>query len=432
MGWKPYIHMPRKHYDWENPPELEAHSKVKHEILRDYIVEYIKVYGKNPHVPKLPMYFIDGFAGGGKYWFQRPSQIVSGSPFIMMEACVEGETYVNKERTTNPFQVFGQYFFIDKDKDAHYGLRKNIENSHFAPWLNQGRIQLIKSTFNQAIETIIQRIETANPKARALFLLDQYGYNQISVGMINKILSRLPFSEIILNFNVDSLINYISEKNIDSFIEKTQFSLDHLRGRVEQLWEKGDEDNRRQILQKYFYEAITRDCGAGYYESFFIKNPHGYGLYWLIHMSRQPTARHVMNEIGWRYGNEVVQYAGEGLDRFNMMGYSPLHDDRFMAGELEIFSFQPAYHQMTLERLSEQIPRMLHGRFSNGVKVEEFLNATCNHTGASKAQYLTTLTSLHAGNEITLMDENGRVLRRGSKAKEKLVLLATNQPKLFL
>lgn len=424
--------MARKHYDWSNPPELEVHSKIKHDILRDYIVEYIKIYAKNPSVGVLQMYFIDGFSGGGKYWYQTTKNIIGGSPFVMLEACLEGEALINRERSKNKFELHGEFFFIDKDKHANSGLKHNIENSQFNHLLNLGRIKIIQKTFNQAVENIISHIECKNKNSRALFLLDQYGYDQISVDLINKILTKLPNAEIILNFNVDSLLTYLTEKNLADFIRKTKFSLNHLQGQVERLWIHGDETHRRQILQKYIYDAVTRDCGAAYYESFFIKNPHGYGMYWLIHMSRRPTARHVMNAIGWQYGNDVVQYAGEGLDRFNMLGYSPRHDERIVAGELEVFAFGPSYHQLTLERLAEQVPRMAHDLHKYGAPVQTFVNETCNHTGASKQQYLEILTSLHAGHEITLYDQNNKPLRRGSRAKESHSIVAIPQSKLFI
>ena len=47
---------------------------------------------------------------------------------------------------------------------------------------------------------------------RSLFFLDQYGWSDVRLATIRRILSELRKPEILLTFAVDALINFLSEK----------------------------------------------------------------------------------------------------------------------------------------------------------------------------------------------------------------------------
>ena len=61
--------MPRSHYEWPEgrSSHIEEHSLAKHRILREYILDYIRILTSNPKRERLHLDIIDGFAGGGTY-----------------------------------------------------------------------------------------------------------------------------------------------------------------------------------------------------------------------------------------------------------------------------------------------------------------------------------------------------------------------------
>ncbi len=46
---------------------INPHSIAKHEVLRDYLIRYVKVFARNPRYNQLRILLVDGFAGGGIY-----------------------------------------------------------------------------------------------------------------------------------------------------------------------------------------------------------------------------------------------------------------------------------------------------------------------------------------------------------------------------
>lgn len=61
--------MPLKHYTWDKGhiPTIEEHSLAKHRILREYVLDYIRILTSDPRRERLHLDIIDGFAGGGTY-----------------------------------------------------------------------------------------------------------------------------------------------------------------------------------------------------------------------------------------------------------------------------------------------------------------------------------------------------------------------------
>jgi len=90
--------MPRKGYDWEignTPPIIEAHSLTKHEVIREYLSNYIQILCQRPVVENLHLTLIDGFAGGGLYTHYQTGDTVPGSPLILITTVEESEALIN-------------------------------------------------------------------------------------------------------------------------------------------------------------------------------------------------------------------------------------------------------------------------------------------------------------------------------------------------
>ena len=72
--------MARKLYDWSSGVHILDHSRRKHKILREYILNYLTVRCKLPQQERFRLAIVDGFAGGGRY-----EGGAAGSPLIIIE-----------------------------------------------------------------------------------------------------------------------------------------------------------------------------------------------------------------------------------------------------------------------------------------------------------------------------------------------------------
>jgi len=51
-------------FDWGNGlPKLDIHGQAKHEILREYVISYLKVVCQQQRMPEFKIALVDGFAG---------------------------------------------------------------------------------------------------------------------------------------------------------------------------------------------------------------------------------------------------------------------------------------------------------------------------------------------------------------------------------
>lgn len=59
--------MVEKRYEWADGATLEEHSRRKHDILREYVFDYLTVRCKLPQRERFRLAIVDGFADGGRY-----------------------------------------------------------------------------------------------------------------------------------------------------------------------------------------------------------------------------------------------------------------------------------------------------------------------------------------------------------------------------
>lgn len=87
-------------YQWslDGPlPVLEDHSRAKHDVLRAYLINYLRILAQNPRSEGIKVTLVDGFAGGGLYQ-TLAGDTVGGSPLVLLEALHEARALVAQDR----------------------------------------------------------------------------------------------------------------------------------------------------------------------------------------------------------------------------------------------------------------------------------------------------------------------------------------------
>lgn len=370
-------------YIWGNSsslPEIDPHSKVKHQILRDYIETYIKVLMSNPNIPKLHLSLIDGFSGGGLY---RDGVIsdYKGSPYILLESPSIAEACLNQGRLKER-RIFTNTFFVDIEPDNIAHLRKCLSHDSYEERFEKD-IHFFSEDFSKALPKIIGEIKARKSGERSLFLLDQYAYKDVPMESIRSIFGSLENAEVLLTFNIDSLITYIADKaanrkpieriGLDSYIPWQQIS--EIKSSNREEW--------KPIIQKYFAEGIRKESGANFMTLFFI-TPKGSNTwtYWFIHLANAFRANDVMKALHWKYGNLFSHSLSPGVFQ---LGYDA-NQDTSVTGQGALYlgeehSFE-AQTQIRVEaELSEHIPRILHGS-DKGISFESLMSGIANFTMA--------------------------------------------------
>jgi three-Cys-motif partner protein len=422
-------------YDWHAgspPPKIDAHSLVKHEIVRDYLSEYIKVLMSNYRIEKLTLSIVDGFAGGGEYLADDGAGYHDGSPLIALKTVAETEAALNVGRV-KPRLVDAKYYFVEMlDNNFDY-LSKLLGASLSAGRIGQD-VVLLKQAFDEAVGSVIEDIRRRAGGERAIFLLDQYAYDDVPTGTLRTIFSQVKGAEVILTFNVDSLITFLSDTDkcraklkalgLDRYIDWR--ILAQLKAAGPAAW--------RSVIQRGLARSLVEESGARHYTIFYI-TPTGNTpwTYWLVHLSNSFKARDVMMELHWQQANHFSHYLEPDLFT---LGYRT-DDDADATGQAG-FDLGHAYHfdalasQKCLSGLSEKLVPLIFDR-DEPIVFSQLLESLGSSTPATAEMIRKTLDPAIRKGDLSATSSDGITRAKGTSIHPNDVIQASQQrPLIFL
>ncbi len=415
-------------YIWsgEQLPKLEEHSKKKHDLIYEYIVRYITTLMLNPKIPQLNLSIVDGFAGGGKYTYRGDTQY--GSPIVILQALKKGYNCINKGMLRNR-NINYQLFLVEKNRDYYNYLQETV--TEYQGKDNLKGIYFYQGDFNQRLPKIISEIKKYNKSERALFILDQYAYKDVPIQNINHIFSSLKNPEVILTFNIGSLMTYFSDKR--EF--RTILHNLGLNDFPWSLYEEYKEVDKKSFIQYYITKAILDASGAKYITPFFFsrqtsnnKGRHNY-YYWLIHLSSAFRANDVMKSIHWSMRNDFSNALELGI-----IGYNTNYDNIASAQHLLDFgdahSFDHDSEEKSINILTNQISEMIFNR--DAVKFSSLMDNIANRSMADEKVIKKTLEQAMLQKDLIILDPKGKKRLKYTTIKSSDLIIPNKQLKLFL
>lgn len=252
-------------------------------------------------------------------------------------------------------------------------------------------VSTLADDIQAALPSIIATIKSKKSRSpKNIFLLDQYGYQQVPFSHIAQIFKAFPYnSEVILTFATDALINHLSHNdNFKKSLKKM--------GLLALLDVHGEDDDiksaqQRFLIEQCLYEEIQTQCGAKFYTPFFIRSRKSNRAYWLIHLSGHATARNEMLNTHWENYNKVIHH---GLPGLNMMLGAEASLIKAKNQQTFDFGFDSSANLMTTNALMNEIPSYLPANES--ITVGELFEKTCNRSPAKLEQYQEALYGLQS------------------------------------
>ncbi len=386
-------------------PRLNQHSAVKHRIIESYVRDYICTLMASPKIPRLQLTLVDGFSGGGAY-LDEDERLVDGSPVLMLRAVREARMLLNEGRE-KPRDISVDFEFVDIFQDT---------TQHLQYWLNgraeEGvvdRSDLERTTvrtgdFLQELPRLISNVKRRKLGERAIFVLDQYAYDQLSMGTLSQIMRTMKGSEVILNFNVGSLITFLSDRaenrlpmervGLDKYIPWDR--LRHLK--QDREW--------RCLFQRFIADGIRKEAGAKYATIFFVR-PHGVNRwdYWLVHLSNHFKAHEVMKDLHWKNAT----YFGHELEPGVFMhGYIANDDENYT--QQGGFDFDQGARINCVNGIREYLGRKLF-EDSRPVLLRSLIQDLVTQSPGSTEHFMAATSDLHRSRDIVVVDQQGRVKR---------------------
>lgn len=331
-------------------------------------------------------------------------EVMPGSPLVILQAISEAKARVMHEFKRQKDIKFDVLLIcVDVNKSAIDHLQHVLEDRGYGELVRAGHVQLVKGKFTDYASKLVAIAKSRTPRVgRALFILDQYGYGKVPEQALQEIFSKLERPEVILTFNVDSLINFLSRDNLAAFERKTG-----LTGAItaEHLDDALRGPNWRRNIQSKLYQRITSQSGARFFTPFFVRPHKGHGDFWLLHLSQHWKARDVMARTHWAHHNHFVHYLAPGLDMFST-GYAAKIDDD--GRPQSAFEFDDLANRSSMRALHEQIPRLLAERHE-GVPFREFFVSQVNATPATESMIERAILDLVREKQIQVVGDDGSV-----------------------
>lgn len=381
-------------------PSIEPHTLAKHRVIRRYIERYVDIVTKTLPMDTLRISFVDGYCGGGRYI--NSSESFPGSPLIFLSTVAEMESKLAASRSKG-FRIKARYIFIDSEKRHTEYLRAEIENSDYRHLLDN-EISIWTGDFNVLVDDAIQEVRKNSPKVgTSLFLLDQFGWSQVSLESIRKIMNSLQKSEVFLTFMVDTLANYISDKNYDM---QAFGRIDMSQSFVKEMLRYKEEDylGARVLIQNFIYEHIKSKTQAPYYSPFMIKSPESHRSHWFLHLSKHHEARNEIGEIHWSENNTTTHHGRLG---FHALGFTP-------AGDIEQYMIESILdshaRDQSREAVREEIPRLIYDAISGGnsPNLIDLFGIRCSDTPVVRSIIEPEVIFLRDEGDIVIRQKDGK------------------------
>ena len=385
----------------EPPPLIEPHSKAKLDVLRSYLRAYFDRLNVNPNREEFKLDLVDGFAGGGT--FRDGEKVVQGTPLIMLEEFQEARDRLNRNRTKS-LNFDCKFYFVDKEAAHTDHLRKVLKERGYA--VNGEEIVVRNSPFEEEVDNILTAIRRRQPRAgRAIFLLDQTGFSQVELQLVNRIFRELSTAEVILTFAADSLINHLAEQ--PSLI-KAVAPLNLTESQIHDLIQLNNGDGGKALVQRTLRDHIRAVTDVTYDTPFFVRPHQSRRALWFLHLSRHPTARDVMIQRHWAIHNTFEHF---GSGDFNMLGW-----DAWNSETLPLFNFGDLDAKKMGDQLLHSMPKELLALASeNPITVDVMHHMFANRTAARFSDLDEVVLRLFREKEFDILDPHGKRRSRNLK-----------------
>ena len=266
---------------WERPP----HTAAKHQILEAYLHAWMPIMSRQAHRVRgtdRDLLFVDGFAGPGCY-----SGGEDGSPILAIRSVLSH---------SQEFPVPISFLFVEEHPERYRILQQNIDalQDQIRRSPKIGSVTALPGDCECVLNDFLaERKQKQGQIGPALFYLDQFGYSDIPIELLGRIMSQSQ-CEVLSYLNWDHLQRFLSDGSKSSSITRA-FGDDQWR------YALGMEYHERAsfILQNY-RNALCSKGRSKYVWQFAMCDNADKLLYWLFFCTNNLRGLEEMKKAMWR------------------------------------------------------------------------------------------------------------------------------------
>jgi three-Cys-motif partner protein len=405
--------------DGSHLPKIDPHTKAKHKILEEYIENLIiTLYGKARY-GVTTFTFIDGFCGGGMYEDPDSKEQWEGSPIRIIKAVQAG---YKKSNRNYPLDV--KFIFIDSKK-AHLDCLKNysLPEAGLEEISNSKQCIFECSEFEKLVDWCVLKV--GDRKGHSFFLLDPFGWTQVSMSSIRKI-NSLNGSEILYTYMIDFIERFIIERydsqhsGFKNVLEADEF---YLKADPQKINTVGEQCYLRNESMRLFRERGN----AKYVFTFsLISRGDVRVLYYLMHLSKDLTALEVIKESFWKENTLDYQYY------FEVYGYGFRASDYYEEDQFSLkFDITRDSNEFCVEKLQGDVGNLIQQN-PEGILFRDLCSQTMQLNPASRSHYARYINNLRETQDVEVVRKGEIVVGRKINLQRKDVIRLTRKRQLFM
>jgi three-Cys-motif partner protein len=358
----------KKGYNWTGGAELGEHSRRKHKIIREYLIEYVRVRCQLPQRARFRLGVVDGFAGGGRYDDGSP-----GSPIVIIEALRDAAAGIAADRAASGMarlKIECLLILNDQHPEA-YGLMKEIVPPVVAaagaanPDLRI-EVEYFNASFAEAYKAATLRLQAQSIR-NALYYLDQYGHAHVERRLAREILGSFESVEVYVTLGIEPLLAFLPKQD-DVTQERRLGRLGLNRDNLAALRGPHSHDGFLGAAERLVFGAMKG--WAPFVSPFSIQSTDGW-RYWLLQFAKNHRARQVYNDVLHANGS-LAHFGRSGLD---MLAYDARQD------EASLYLFDDDGRARARGQLHDDVGRKLN-ELGGTVIVRDFYEAAYSATPA--------------------------------------------------
>jgi three-Cys-motif partner protein len=376
-------------------PQLEPHTKAKHQLLEEYIKNWIIILCANHGWKETTVTLVDGFCGGGIYRDDN-NHLWEGSPIRMIKMIEEGHRIVQEERSKPYHKLNVKFIFIEKEKEHIECLRKQIIEHGFGQYLESGQCILICKEFISAVDDCINFAK----KGHSFFFLDPFGIDDIDMDSVRKIIA-LKRSEILWSYMIHSLTRILPNINnnyriIQEILEAGEY--------YQEIPNNKDMIVRQQYLKNQSMLLIREKSQVKFIYPFALMKNKQSVLYYLVHLANDPKAIEVMKKYIWQYNNLEYRY------HYNIFG-SGFRTIDYYENNLKLYDIEEVNLNHCLTEISDKLLTIINST-PEDIVVDDLYNYHILEQSPGTLDHLVkSLNQLRDGGEIEIIKPDNKIFK---------------------
>lgn len=281
--------------------EIDSHTKIKLEILRNYLNAWLPIMSSwNQR-----LLYIDGFAGPGEY-----KNYPEGSPIVALKAF---ETHILRGNLADTY-----FLFIERDQNRFEHLKEKIKKDFSSLYAN-GKITIINDSFDRALFELLNKVGNSRLISSFVFI-DPFGYSGYPIKLISDFWKKCKRAEFFITFTVDSISRFAENDTIRA-------NINELYGNSS--WKECislSGDKRIQCFVDKYKNTLVQNLGSDIYiREFEMINRVGHSVYFLIFITKHWKGLEVMkksmcrtiNTFNYKYSDRTGK-----VPTLDVFGYS--------------------------------------------------------------------------------------------------------------